>query len=107
MKRTFIALLMAASASSILASCGENKKTDIVETGVYRGTAEEVDKGEKEIYVRTADNKLLELYFTDKTTLTKAGNPATFDELKEGGQVEVNLEKKGNRLEPIAVMILE
>lgn len=107
MKKTLIALLLAASAGSFLASCGENKKTDIVETGVYRGTAEEVDKDEKEIYVRTADNKLLELYFTETTSLTKGGNPATFDELKEGGQVEVNLEKKGNRLEPLAVVILE
>lgn len=107
MKKTIIALLLATSAFSILPSCGENKKTDIVETGTYSGTAEEVDKDEKEIYVRTADNKLLELYFTETTSLTHAGAPATFDDLKEGSKVEVNLEKKGNRLEPIAVNIVD
>jgi hypothetical protein len=107
MKKTFIALMIAASGVVLTSSCGENKKTDIVESGMYTGKAEEVDKSEKEIYVRTPDNKLLELYFTDKTTLTKAGAPANFDELKEGGQVEVNVEKKGTRLEPISVNILD
>ncbi|WP_428229442.1 hypothetical protein [Flavobacterium sp.] len=104
MKKAIV--LFAFMASAILTSCGENKKTDIVESGTYKGTAEEVDKDEKEIYVRTPDNKLLELYFTDKTTLTKAGAPAEFDALKQGGEVEVTVAKKGNKLEPISVTIL-
>jgi len=107
MRKTFIALCIAVSGLSLMSSCGENKKTDIVESGTYQGKAEEVDKDEKEIYVRTADNKLLELYFTDKTTVTKAGAPVTFDALVEGGNVEVTVEKKGNKLEPIAVTVLD
>ena len=99
--------MAAISGLMLFASCGENKDTDLVESGTYTGKAEEVDKGEKEIYVRTADNKLLELYFTDNTTLTKDGSPANFDALHEGGNVEVTVEKKGNKLEPISVTVLD
>lgn len=104
MKKT-IALF--AFAGLLFTSCGENKDTDIVESGTYQGKAEEVDADEKEIYVRTADDKLLELYFTDATTLTKDGANTEFSELKEGGNVEVTVEKKGNKLEPVSVTILE
>lgn len=87
-------------------SCGENKKTDIVDSGTYQGVAETVEPGEKEIYVRTSDDKLLELYFTDETILTKDGSTTSFDSLKENGNVEVTVEKKGNKLVPISVKIL-
>lgn len=92
----------------VFQSCGEaSRDTDIVESGTYQGVAEEVDPGEQEIYVRTADGKLLELYFTEQTTLTRAdGSSAEFGELTEGGNVEVQVEKTGNKLEPIAVKIL-
>lgn len=104
MKKCFA--MLAFAGLTLFTSCGENKDTDIVESGTYQGKAEEVDAGEKEIYVRTADDKLLELYFTDETTLTKDGNTVEFTELKEGGNVEVQVEKKGNRLEPVSVTIL-
>ena len=90
----------------LLNSCGENQKTDIVDSGTYQGVAEKVEPGEKEIYVRTSDDKLLELYFTDETTLTKDGSSTSFDRLKEDGKVEVTVEKKGNKLVPISVKIL-
>ncbi|AGA80645.1 hypothetical protein Echvi_4465 [Echinicola vietnamensis DSM 17526] len=90
----------------MLQSCGENKETDLVESGTYTGVAEEVEPEEKEIYVRTPDDKLLELYFTDQTKLSKNGNEVSFDMLSEGTKVEVELEKKGKRLDPIHVEIL-
>lgn len=99
--------MLAFAGLSLFVSCGENKDTDIVESGTYQGKAEEVDADEKEIYVRTADDKLLELYFTDATTLTKDGAAVEFSELHEGGNVEVKVEKKGNRLEPLSVSILD
>lgn len=107
MKKLLIVMTVAICSLLVFQSCGENKKTDIVDSGTYQGIAEEVDPGEQEIYVRTADNKLLELYFTDQTTLTGAdGSPVEFSELKEGGRVEVQVEKNGNKLEPISVKIL-
>lgn len=108
MKKLIIVLSVAICGLLVFQSCGEaNKKTDVVDSGTYQGVAEEVDPGEQEIYVRTADGKLLELYFTGQTALTRAdGSPAEFSELTEGGNVEVQVEKTGNKLEPIAVKIL-
>ena len=108
MKRMIVTVAFAVCGLLVFQACGgeAHKDTDVVESGTYDGVAEEVDPGEQEIYVRTADGKLLELYFTDQTTLSKAdGSPAEFSELTEGGNVEVQVEKKGNKLEPIAVKI--
>lgn len=87
-------------------SSTEMENTDIVESGTYRGTAERVDPDEKEIYVKTEDGKILELYFTAQTELTQNGQAVSFDALEQGQNVEVQLEKKGKRLEPVAVEIL-
>lgn len=88
-----------------MAACGE--KTDVVESGTYQGTIEEVEADKTEIYVKTGDGKLLELYFTDKTTLTKNGETVPFSDLAEGKKVEVEVVKEGKRLDPVAVRILE
>jgi hypothetical protein len=88
-----------------LISCGE--KTDVVESGVYQGTVEEVEADKTEIYVKTADGKLLELYFTETTTLTKDGQTVPFSDLAEGNKVEVEVKKDGKRLDPVSVKILE
>lgn len=86
-------------------ACGEN--TDVVESGTYQGTVKEVEPSKTEIYVETADNKTLELYFTEKTELSRNGSTVEFSELKEGQKVEVEVEKVGKRLDPISVKILE
>lgn len=87
------------------ASCGE--KTDVVDSGTYQGVVHEVEAEKTEIYVKTADDKLLELYFTETTTLTKNGQTVEFSELAEGTKVEVVVEKVGQRLDPVSVRILE
>lgn len=89
----------------ILLSCGG--KTDVVDSGVYQGTVEEVEADKTEIYVKTPDGKLLELYFTETTKLTKNGEVVTFDQLAEGQKVEVEVTKDGKRLDPVSVKILE
>ena len=89
-----------------LVSCG-GERTDVVDSGVYTGTVEEVEADKTEIYVKTADDKLLELYFTESTTLTRNGQTVQFSELAEGQKVEVEVKKEGNRLDPVAVKILE
>jgi CspA family cold shock protein len=89
----------------LLSSCGE--KTDVVESGTYQGVVHEVEADKSEIYVKTADDKVLELYFTESTTLTRNGETVPFSELAEGKNVEVEVEKVGQRLDPISVKILE
>lgn len=88
-----------------LYSCEEG--TDVVESGTYQGTVDEVEADKTEIYVKTAEDQRLELYFNENTTLTRNGQTVAFDQLQEGQQVEVEVEKVGQRLEPIAVRILE
>ncbi|HET8887013.1 MAG TPA: hypothetical protein VFM70_11755 [Salinimicrobium sp.] len=91
-----------------LSSCGgENKNTTVVDSGTYTGILQEVDAAEQEIYVKTANDKLVELYFTEQTkVLTNNGETSAFNELKENGKVEITVEKKGNKNVPISVKIL-
>ena len=103
--KKYFTLLSAALTILILISCGE--KTDVVDSGVYQGTVEEVELDKTEIYVKTADDKLLELYFTESTTLTRNGQTVEFTELAEGQKVEVEVRKEGQRLDPVSVKILE
>lgn len=108
---TFTALLIAlvtfqACDGGGSSSSTEVENTDVVSSGTYTGTADKVDADEKEIYVKTNDGKMLELYFTDQTKLTQNGQEASFDALAQGQNVQVQVEKKGQRLEPIAVEIL-
>lgn len=92
-------------ATPLFYACQE--KTEVVESGTYQGVIHEVEPEKTEIYVKTDDDKLLELYFTESTTLTHNGETVPFEHLKEGGKVEVQVEKVGSRLDPIAVRILE
>lgn len=86
-------------------SCGES--TEVVESGTYMGTVAEVEPEKTEIYVETEDGKTLELYFTEETELTMNGETVDFSMLETGQQVQVTVEKVGQRLDPIAVEITE
>lgn len=85
----------------------EIHNTSVVESGTYTVTAKKVDPEEKEIYVTMEDGKTLELYFSDETRLTRAGQVVPFDALKNGQKLEVQVEKDGSRLKPLAVAILD
>jgi len=89
----------------IFISCGES--TDVVESGTYQGTIDKVEPEKTEIYVTTSDDKTLELYFTENTSLTRNGDTVDFSTLREGQNVEVQVEKVGQRLDPISVQILD
>ena len=100
-------LLSAAFLLLFMTACGGGEKTDVVDSGVYQGTIEEVEADKTEIYVKTGDDKLLELYFTETTTLTRNGQTVEFKELAEGQKVEVEVKREGNRLDPVSVKIME
>ena len=93
------------SAIFLFFACGES--TDVVESGTYQGTIEEVEPSKTEIYVETDDDQTLELYFTDQTELTRDGSIIDFSTLEEGMRVEVEVKKEGKRLDPISVKVLE
>jgi hypothetical protein len=85
---------------------GASEEHAVVESGTYEGTIKEVNAPEQEIYVES-DGKVLELYFTEETTLTHNGEAAEFSALEKDQRVEVEIEKVGQRLDPISVTILE
>lgn len=88
-------------------SSEEIRNTSVVESGTYQVTAKRVDPEEKEIYVTMEDGKVLELYFSDATKLTQGGKDVAFYALKNGQKLEVQVEKDGAKLKPLAVSILE
>lgn len=85
----------------------EIAETDVVESGTYKGVAHEVDPEEEEIYVKTAEGKIIELYLKADTVITKDGKKVEFDALKKGQNLEVKVERKGQKLRPISVTILD
>jgi cold shock protein len=107
MKSIKLFLLSFLCLSALLYSCGGGESTDVVESGTYQGKIDEVEANKTEIYVKTADDKKLELYFTETTTLTKDGVAVPFETLKEGDKVEVEVKKVGQRLDPVSVKVLE
>ncbi len=88
-------------------SSKEIRNTSVVESGTYQVTAKKVDPEEKEIYVTMEDGKVLELYFSDATKLTQGGKDVAFDVLKKGQKLEVQVERGGAKLKPLAVTILD
>ncbi len=105
MSKRMLVVLTVVLAIAFTAGCGS--KTDVVESGKYTGTIKKVEADKREIYVNLEEGKLIELYFTDETVLTKNDTPAEFSELAAGQKVNVTVKRSGNRLDPTAVNILE
>jgi hypothetical protein len=91
--------------SLLVVSCGQD--VSVVESGTYSGKVKEVNTDEREIYVKLEDDKTIELYFTDSTSLMKGGKQVEFTELKKDNAVKVKVEKMGKKLNPLAVKIKE
>jgi uncharacterized cupredoxin-like copper-binding protein len=101
--KTMITRTLALLLLSITLACGNS--TDVVESGTYIGKIIEVEADKSEIYVKTDDGKILELYFIEETRLTQNGEEVPFSALEENQQVEVEVKKVGKRLDPITVKI--
>ncbi|QCK14225.1 hypothetical protein [Mangrovivirga cuniculi] len=105
-KQLFKITALTLSLLFVLVSCG-GSHSDVVETGTYSGTIEKVNADEVEIYVKTDDDKTLELYFTDDTQLMKDGESVDFSMLSAGTSVTVDVEKQGQKVVPISVTITD
>ncbi|MDZ7755833.1 hypothetical protein [Rhodohalobacter sp.] len=88
----------------MISACGED--TSVVESGTYTGTIQEVNAEETEIYVNLEEGGVIELYFTDETTLTRDGEDVPFSSIQVDDRVEVTVEKTGQRLDPVSVVLL-
>lgn len=84
----------------------ELEDTDLVESGTYTGTAIVVDSEQNEVYVKLNDTTTIELYFSNETQIMKDGQKVTFDALKKGQKIEVEVERSGESLKPMKVSIV-
>lgn len=91
-----------------LTSCGEAEhESDVVESGIYTGTLMEVVPEEDEIYMETSTGETIELYFKEDTRLVNPdGDTIPFDDLSQGDRVEVEVERVGQRNDPVLVRLL-
>jgi hypothetical protein len=105
MKHNIIFVCAIAISFLVWAACGEG--TDVVPSGTYKGTVDKVEASKSVIYVKTDDGKRLELYFTETTKLMQDGAEGQFGNVAKGQKVEVEVEKVGQRLDPLMVTILE
>lgn len=97
--------LCALLVAGMLVGCG-GEETTVVDSGTYEGTISEVNPEEEEIYVDVPDTGTLELYFTDSTRVFRDTVEASFEDLETGQDVSVEVERVGQRLDPVTVTIL-
>lgn len=83
-----------------------NDQTSVVESGTYNGTISEINAEETEIYVQLESGERIELYFTENTTLSQNGEEVSFSTIQVDDRVEVTVEKTGQRLDPVSVVLL-
>lgn len=88
---------------AITVSCGKGSN---VPSGTYEGTLAEVNADEREIYVETADQGTLELYFKEDTTLRQGPVEIDFSKLAEGAKVRVTVENVDGELVPKTVELI-
>jgi len=90
----------------VLVGCGGEETTTVVDSGTYEGTISELNVDEREIYVDVPNTGTLELYFTDSTRVLRDSVQSSFDSLSVDQKVAVEVEKVGQRLDPVTVQIM-
>lgn len=104
-KNTSIVLTALFFIAFAMVGCGA--KVTAVDSGTYEGSISQVKPSEQEIYVQIREGQKLELYFTPETTLTQNDETVPFEQLAADQQVSVEVKRVGNRLDPVAVEILQ
>ncbi len=107
MRKTLIVMMALALGGGLLVGCSESD----VPSGTYTGTLQEVKPDEKEIYVKTDEGQVLELYFKDDTVLQRGQTEVPFSALQAakdaGVKVTVVVENADGELIPKTVTIAE
>lgn len=107
MKKALCLTMLALFVCIFVGGC---RKSD-VPSGTYTGTLEEVNPDEREIYLKTDDGRVLELYFTEDTVLQSGGESVGFEALEAAksanAQVTVEVENVDGDLIPNKVTIAQ
>jgi len=89
----------------IWAGCGHQEV--VVDSGTYEGSILKVNTSETEIYVALDKERVLELYFTEATKVSRGETKASFNELAKGQSVRVQIERHEREMIPLHVTILD
>jgi hypothetical protein len=89
----------------ICAGCGPQEV--MVDSGNYEGSILKINPAENEIYVALDEKRVLELYFTETTTVSRGESKTTFDALVKGQSVRVQVERGDQEMVPVHVTILD
>lgn len=89
----------------IFAGCGRQEV--MVDSGTYEGNILKVNPAETEIYVSLDKERVLELYFTEATKVSRGEAEAAFDDLAKGQSVRVQVERREQEMVPLHVTILD
>ncbi len=89
----------------VCAGCGRQEV--MVDSGTYEGSILKVNPDETEIYVSLDEKRVLELYFSEKTTVSRGERKTTFDALEKGQSVSVEVERTDEGMVPLSVTILK
>jgi len=92
---------------SFLLCSGCGHREVMVDSGTYDGTILKINAAETEIYVALDEERVLELYFTESTTVTRGDGEGTFDDLAKGQSVRVEVEREEEGMVPLHVKILD
>ncbi|MBS3756797.1 MAG: hypothetical protein KGY56_13945 [Desulfobacterales bacterium] len=77
-----------------------------MDSGTHEGSILKVNPDETEIYVALDKERVLELYFTETTTVSRGEAKATFEDLEKGQSVRVQVERREQEMVPLRVTIL-
>jgi hypothetical protein len=98
---------MALFACAVLVFTGCGRQEVLVDSGTYEGTVLKVNPDEVEVYVALDEKRVLELYFSESTTVSSANETASFDALQKGQRVRVEVTRTGDEMVPVSVQIME
>ena len=110
MRKTLILTAIALSAMLTVGGC-DSEQSENIPSGTYEGRITKVVPAENEIYVETADDRELELYFVDSTKLSRNAEEIDWKNqdfgslLQEGMVVKVRVENVDGKLKPVAVSL--
>jgi len=89
----------------LFTGCGHREV--MVDSGTYEGTILKINAAETEIYVALDESRVIELYFTESTSITRGQNEAAFKDLIKGQSVRVEVKRTEKGMIPLHVSILE
>mgnify|MGYP006279851513 CR=1 FL=1 len=93
-------------ALTVLVCAGCGRREVMVDSGTYEGSILKINPDDSEIYVSLDEKRVLELYFTENTMVSRGEETTTFDALEKGQTVRIEVERTDDGMVPLTVTIM-